>query len=446
LVAKKTYDSGSIKELKFPLNVQKRPTMYIGSVGIEGCWHLFNEIFDNSLDEFMNDHASKIHVKIDTKNGRVSVSDDGRGIPVDNGVLEKILCTLHMGGKFEEGAYQTSSGLNGVGASCVNALSSEMIVEVFKDGWSYKQTFSKGVKTSEIQKIGRTNKQGTTITFVPDIEYMKLEGTKPEEWFNLEVISSNIQRRAYLCKGLYVKIEADKFKKEFCYKNGILDYVHDTNTKPMVKDIFYAQGKDEKTKTGVEVAVGYSKGDIDQTETFCNGIYTSEGGSHLQGFRMSLSTIVSQQIKDLGLITKKDNGLEIKGEDVREGIVAVVSVKVVDPLYHGQTKQKLSNPEIQGVVQRLMNEYFTEWMKANPTIAKAICMKAIAAAKARSAASAARSRVQAQTGESSFSSINDVSKLSDCTLKDPNTTELYIVEGEQILPSLNLSNCWNTLT
>jgi DNA gyrase subunit B len=440
-MAKKSseYNSSMIKTLEYPENVQKRPTMYIGDVGIDGVAHNIREIYDNSLDEFMNGYATRIDILVDTKKAETTVIDDGRGIPVDNNALETILCTLHSGGKFEEGAYSGSSGLNGVGSSVVNALSEYMKAIVHKDGFIWEQEFEAGRAVSKIRKGKATKKHGTTIIFKPHIEYMMLEEIPQDQWIDVEKLRQSIQMHAYLNKGLIITLTVDGKKEEFHYPEGIKQYVEDTNKNPILKDIFYVQdelevphpsNKQRKMKLAVEIALSYNKGNSDATMTFCNGIFTSEGGTHLTGFRKALSDIVGSHIKDSKMLGKKDADLEFVGEDFREGLTAIVSVKHPAPLYKGQTKQKLSNNDIMGVVQRVMNQEFKQWLLDNPDIAKTVATKAVMAAKGRKAAQSARNKVLSVAGDTAFASFNSVSKLADCTERDPNTSELFVVEGD----------------
>jgi DNA gyrase subunit B len=428
-VLTKKYDSSSIKKLEFPENVRTRPTMYIGELGKVGIFQLLREIVDNSIDEFMNGFATKIQVKVNPSKGTFEVSDDGRGIPVDNNALEMVLCNLHAGGKFGNNSYSISSGLNGVGASCVNALSDFMKVTVNKDGYQWYQEFSKGRKKTDLQKIKKTKKQGTITLFKPD---ETIFGTNE---IDVEEIKGYLFRQSYIHKNLYIYFEDQESGHSDIYhhENGIFDMVSDTSTDPLFKDTIYFT-VEEKTDQGtisVELAFKYDKDDSDTTVTFCNGIETVEGGTHLQGFRMGLATIVKNYIADHNIMSKKDidSGLEIIGDDVREGLVAVISVKHPNPKYHSQTKQKLTNTEVQGIIMRLMNSELTEYLNNNSGVASLIAKKVVAAAKGRIAGKAARERVQRRESQS-FISINNIGKLADCSEKDPLQRELFIVEGD----------------
>lgn len=425
----KKYDSSAIKKLEFPENVQQRVTMYIGNVGVEGVMHLIRELIDNSLDEFINGFAKNIEVIVDTSKNEITVKDDGRGIPVDNNVLQEIFCNLHSGGKFDKGSYSMSAGLNGVGVSCVNALSEYTIVEVHKDGYIWTQEFRAGYVHTKLKKGKKTNKTGTSITFKPHKEYLMLKDI--DEILDVEELKQQIQRHAYLNKGLKIvlyDVVANK-KYEYSYKNGIIDYIKALNTKPLFKDIFYVNTRDEETNIHVEIAIGYSKTHEENVQTFCNGIFTSEGGTHLTGFRIGISNNVSKYVEENNLIPKRSD-LTIKGEDTREGLIAVVSIKHPNPLFKGQNKQNLSNTDAQGVVQRVINSEFSEFLNSNPSIGKAIGTKAVMAARGRQAAQSARNRTLQSSGDTAFASINSVSKLADCVLKDNEKTELFLVEGD----------------
>jgi DNA gyrase subunit B len=420
------YDSSSIKTLLFPESVRLRPTMYIGEVGLNGCFHLFREIFDNCLDEHMNGHGSRIDVTIDQDGLGCTVEDDGRGIPVDKGALEKILCTLHSGGKFEEGAYATSAGLNGVGSSCVNALSDLMEVQVRKDGHVWFQDFARGKRKTEIKQGKATKRSGTRVHFRPDASVMEEVGIEGDR------VAAYCEQQTYLNAGLTVTltrhVDGEKTTSEWHHPGGIAEYVADLNSSPISKKVFHASL--EEKGMSAEVALGWSSGDEDGTVTFCNSINTTEGGTHLQGFRLSLSVMVKAMVEQYkSLQQKKDSDVTIDGEDTREGIVAVISVKHSNPKYHGQTKQKLSNTDIQGLVQRLINTELKIFFESNPDLAKQVAAKAAAAARGRVAGKAAKLRVQREAGPS-FLSINNVGKLAGCSSKKPEECELLIVEGD----------------
>jgi DNA gyrase subunit B len=429
MTATKKYDSSSIVTLKGLEAVRKRPTMYIGTLGVEGCFHLFREIFDNCLDEFMGGWGKTIWVSMDKDGRGVTVRDEGRGIPVDNGALEHLLTTLHSGGKFEEGAYATSAGLNGVGSSCVNALSDVMDVTVFKDGFVWKQSFSKGVAKGKIVKGEPTKKSGTTVHFVPDVTIME------EVAFDIDRIRQYCDIQAYLNAGLKVVLNVDGKTEEFHHPQGLIEYVEHLNKQPMFKTVA-SMAASEQMPSGkpgqmihVEVAIGYSKGSEEEMQSFCNSIPTTDGGTHVQGFRMSQVTIIKNLVKELKILGKKDEDIEIKGEDVREGLVAIVSVKHPDPKYKGQTKHNLGNQDVQGIVQRLLNAEFKIWLDAHPEEAKIIAKKCVAAAKARVAANRARTAVQRKESLG-FAAVNNVGKLADCTSTNAEECELFMVEGD----------------
>lgn len=433
----KKYDSSSISTLEYPENVQKRPTMYISSIGIEGVSHLIREIYDNALDEAMNGFGNKITITINKDENSVEVQDEGRGIPIDNNILETLVTKLHSGSKFENGAYGRSSGLNGVGLGCVNALSDLLEITVFKDGNEYYQQFSLGKPVDNIKKVKKTKKHGTTMKFIPNEKYLRLTDTPKEEWINEELFKDYLIRNSYLNKGITLNFIVIKDKKKvinesYCSENGIVDLVAniaEKNTGLLTKDIFYIHELDKKTNIDVEIALSYTKdSNNDFTETYCNGIYLSEGGTQITGLRKGLTSVLKKGCQESGLITKRDKDLEINGEDVREGLVCIVSIKHPDPLYSGQNKQKLNNTEVQGIINKYINDFLTEWLSYNPEDSKLIFKKNIGAARGRTAAQKARDK-EYKVSKSTFDSLSDISKLADCESKDPKEREIYIVEG-----------------
>jgi len=453
----KTYDASSIKTMKGLEGVRARPTMYIGSIGSLGTNHLCRELVDNSVDEYFDGHCKSIVIQVDDDLRGILVKDDGRGIPAietdkkllqgyipsigkpvpkGGSALERIVTVLHSGGKFEAGNYTSSAGLNGVGTSAVVALSEIMTVTTTRDGFEWQQKFAKGKTITQLTPIKEAKKgvTGTTVYFKPDFSIMQVvdhDGNITDEaLFDLESIRSHCSVQSYLNAGLKFTMVYQKQQEVFHHPEGITEYVRDLNSEALFKKVAYFKAKDEKTNIDVEIAIGYSKGSSDGTMTFVNSIFTSEGGTHLTGFRISLANIVKEVICDHKLLSKKEEDLEITGDDCREGLVAIVSIKHPAPQFQGQTKQRLGNTDAQGVVQRLMNVEFKHWLLANPEEAKIVGKKAIAAAKATKAAKSARERVQRQEG-SSFLSMNNVGKLAACTSKNPEECEVFLVEGKQ---------------
>jgi DNA gyrase subunit B len=445
-----TYDAGNIKTLEGLEGIRARPTMYIGAVGQEGVQHLFREVFDNGVDEYFDGHCTSITVLINSLLTKATVSDNGRGIPaIEKGVspslgleletkqnaLQRIILNLHSGGKFDRGSYSSSAGLNGVGTTAVAALSTLMTVRSSRDGFVWEQQFAKGKAKTKLKAVeAQGKKKGTWVSFSPDpsvLEVKDADGNVTDTaTFSPDMIKDHCRTQSYLNAGLKVTVTLEGQDPEVHHHpEGIKEYVQDLNEKPLFKKVFHARKMDPKTSIDVEVAIGYSQGYEDGTMTFVNSIYTSEGGTHLQGFRMAMATIVKDQVKTLGILTKKEEGLEITGDDVREGLVAIVNVKHPDPKFMGQTKQKLGSSDAQGAVQKLMNEEFKVWLEGNKDEARVIAKKAVAAAKGRTAAKSARAAVQRSEGPS-FTSMNSVSKLADCSSKKAEECELFVVEGD----------------
>jgi len=441
---KPTYSGKDIKVLEFPANVRKRPTMYIGAIGIAGNDHLLRETRDNSIDEHLNGHGNTIKLEISNKEGWSRVTDEGRGMPVDNGALERAVCTLHASGKFDDGSYQVSGGLNGVGASCVNALSTEMTIDVKKDGFHWRQEFAKGKPTTKLikgKKLTKKDKTGTVTFFKPDKSIMGATT------FDLENIKLDLEMQSYLNKGLrLILVDVDaKETIEYYHEDGIVEFINDNNESPIIKPIYF-EGEssyeheivlDEESgvtdtkivKMSVEVAIAYKKRGKEELTSFCNSILTTEGGTHEQGFRMAITQSFNTYIKKSNLITKKDGDLKITGDNVRDGLIAVVSVKHNEPLYAGQTKQKLSNSDIQGVVQKLVKDELDTWISENDKDAKMVAKKIILAAKAAEAARKAKENTT-KKGESGLSIMSDLAKLADCMSTDPTKSEICLVEGD----------------
>jgi DNA gyrase subunit B len=420
------YDAGQIQVLEGLEPVRKRPGMYIGGTGRDGLHHLIKEIADNSVDEAIAGEATEVVVKL-LADGGVMVSDDGRGIPVDihpktgKSTLETVLTILHAGGKFGGGGYKVSSGLHGVGVSVVNALSEKLIAQVYKNGTIYEQTFSKGVALSDIKKLGKTDKTGTTITFWPDSTIMQ------ETDFDYDWVVDYLRHQAYLTKGVKTSVIDERSNQEYCFyfEGGIQSYVRHLNIgKDVVGDkVFYVDKQIEDV--GIEVALQYNDSFNETVKAFANNVYNPDGGTHMIGFRAALTRVINEYARKNSILKEKEENLS--GDDVREGLTAVILVKIPDPQFEGQTKNKLGNPEIRGYVERVMAEYFSYYLEENPAVAKGIIGKALLAARARKAARAARDSI---IRKGVLDGASMPGKLADCSSKDPSNSELYLVEGD----------------
>lgn len=423
----KSYDGSQIQVLEGLEPVRKRPGMYIGSTGYDGIHHLIKEIADNSVDEAIAGYATKIIVSI-LNDGGISVSDDGRGIPVDKhpktgkSTLETVLTVLHAGGKFGNGGYKVSSGLHGVGSSVVNALSIKLVAEVRKDGKLYRQEYAKGVPQGEVTVVGKSTETGTTITFYPDDTIFKEMIPFDYEW-----VVNYLRHQAYLTKGVYVEVRDERTgeRQAFYFEGGIKSYVKHLNIgKDVVADdIFYVEREIEDSV--VEVAVQYNDTYVEIVKPFANNVLTPDGGTHLVGFRSALTRVINDYARKSGLLKEKEENLS--GDDIREGLTAIILVKLPDPQFEGQTKNKLGNPEVRRYVEQVMNEYFSYYLDENPNVAKKIVGKALLAARARKAARAARDNV---IRKGALDGMSLPGKLSDCSSKDPSESEIYIVEGD----------------
>jgi len=419
------YDESQIQVLEGLEAVRKRPGMYIGSTSIRGLHHLVYEIVDNSIDEAMAGFCKNINVFIHPNNS-VTVIDDGRGMPV--GIhhkmkiptVEVIMTVLHAGGKFGSGAYKVSGGLHGVGASVVNALSEICEVEVKIDGNIWKQTFSKGKTTSTLVNIGTTEEHGTKIFFIPDAEIFE------EIDFDYETVSQRLRELAFLNKGIRITLndEREDKKQEFFYEGGIKSFVDYLNrNKGKIHDTIYIEGsKDEYI---VEIALQYNDTYTENLFSFANNIDTVEGGTHLVGFKNALTRVVNDYAKKFGFL--KDNDKNLSGEDVREGLTAVISIKLTDPQFEGQTKTKLGNSEVRGIVDGIVGEAISNVLEEDPQLGRNIIEKALNAARARDAAKKARELTRRK---SILESTTLPGKLSDCASKDPMECEIYLVEGD----------------
>lgn len=420
------YDESQIQVLEGLEAVRKRPGMYIGSTSIRGLHHLVYEIVDNSIDEALAGFCKNINVFIHPDNS-ITVIDDGRGMPVGMHhkmkipTVEVIMTVLHAGGKFGGGAYKVSGGLHGVGASVVNALSEVCEVEVKTDGGIWKQTFSKGKATSTLVKIGTTEEHGTKTFFTPDPEIFE------EIDFDYETLSQRLRELAFLNKGIRITLTDERQDKnqEFLYEGGIksfVDYLNRNKGKVHDEPIYIEGNKDEYI---VEIALQYNDTYTENLFSFANNIDTIEGGTHLVGFKTALTRVVNDYAKKFGYL--KENDKNLSGEDVREGLTAVISVKLTDPQFEGQTKTKLGNSEVRGIVDSIVGEAISNVLEEDPQLGKSIIDKGLNAARAREAAKKARELTRRK---SILESTSLPGKLADCASKDPLECEIYLVEGD----------------
>ncbi len=420
------YDAQNITVLGGLDAVRKRPAMYIGDTVARGLHHCVYEVVDNSVDEALAGHCQQIHVALNA-DGSCSINDDGRGIPVDMHATEKkpavevVLTTLHAGGKFDHNSYKVSGGLHGVGVSCVNALSEWFEVEVRRDGNVHHQRFERGVPVSKLETIGKTKGTGTKITFYPDADIFQVTE------FNWDTLAARLREVAFLNKGLEIKLSQEEPQREdvFKYDGGIKEFVEHLNrTKTALhpKVIYIERERDD---IAVEIAMQYTDAYAENLFSFANNINTVEGGTHLSGFRSALTRTVNQYARANKLI--KDDKVSMSGHDIREGLTAVISVKVPDPQFEGQTKTKLGNGEVQGIVESIVNDELGTYFEEHPNVARRIIEKGVLAARAREAARKARDLTRRK---SALDSGSLPGKLADCSERDPAITELFIVEGD----------------
>jgi len=423
------YDASQIQVLEGLEAVRKRPGMYIGSTSSAGLHHLVWEIVDNSIDEALAGFATHIEIEI-TKENHIRVTDDGRGIPVDiqektgRPAVETVFTVLHAGGKFGGGGYKVSGGLHGVGASVVNALSTDLTVQVFKEGNIYEQSYKRGAVLDDLKIIGKTDKHGTSVYFVPDPEIFQ-ETTE----FDFDKLANRVRELAFLNKGLKLTITdyrpEEPVKKSFCYEGGIKSYVEHLNKSKQVlfEEPIYVEGEQDGIQ--VEVAMQYTSGYHTNLLSFTNNIHTYEGGTHESGMKTALTRVINDYARRQKLM--KENEEKLSGEDVREGLTAVVSIKHPDPQFEGQTKTKLGNSEARTITDRLFATHFDKFLMENPQVARKIVEKGILASKARLAAKRAREVTRKKSG---LEISNLPGKLADCSSNDPTITELFIVEGD----------------
>ena len=427
------YGAEQIQVLEGLEPVRVRPGMYIGSTGERGLHHIVYEIVDNSVDEALAGFCNEITVNIEIDNS-ITVRDNGRGIPVDEkeekgkSALEIVFTVLHAGGKFGGGGYKVSGGLHGVGASVVNALSKQLIVKVYRDGKIYSQTYEKGIPTTKVEVIGSCdpNEHGTEVHFIPDDTIFETTT------YNYDILKTRLRETAFLTKGLKItlidKREGKEKEKTFHYEGGIKEFVEFINKgkSQAYNKVFYCEGT--KDNIVVEVAFQHSEEYQESIYTFVNNINTPEGGTHLTGFKNSLTKVINDYAKDHKFL--KDSDENLSGEDIREGLTAIVSVKVEDPQFEGQTKQKLGTSEAQFAVQSVLTDSFRNFLEQNPNIAKVICDKSILARKAREAARKARDLTRRK---SALEGGGLPGKLVDCSERDASKCEIFIVEGDSAL-------------
>jgi len=420
------YDASQIQVLKGLEAVRRRPAMYIGDVTGRGLHHLIYEVVDNSVDEALAGYCDRIEVVL-RKDGAVRVSDNGRGIPVDvhptegRPAVEVVMTTLHAGGKFDKKIYQVSGGLHGVGVSVVNALSEWLEVEVHREGKKYWQRYERGVPVTPLQEKGKAKGTGTTVTFLPDKEIFK------KRKFNFETLSERLRELAFLNPGLRIILRDEREEREetFYSKGGLKEFVQyiDEGRTPVHKKVITISGN--KDGVPVDLAMQYNDSFTDNVFTYVNNIHTVEGGTHLIGFRTALTRTLNQYAQKNNLI--KNGELVLTGEDVREGLTAVLSVKVMEPQFEGQTKTRLGNSEVRGIVESIVGEGLANFLEQNPSDAKRIIEKGITAARSREAARKARELTRRKRA---LDTAGLPGKLADCSVRDPEHTELYLVEGD----------------
>jgi len=428
--ASRSYTAKGIQVLKGLEAVRKRPAMYIGDTGVRGLHHLVYEVVDNAIDEAMAGYCSEIEVVIGPEN-TIAVRDNGRGVPVDihktegKPALEVVMTSLHAGGKFDKDSYKVSGGLHGVGVSCVNALSVWLKAEVHRDGKVYFQEYERGVPVQPMAEIGLCDPEesGTIVTFSPDPQIF------PERIFSFDTLKGRLRELAFLNRGTKITLKDERPDKEretsFLYEGGIIEYVRwlNENRNVLCGHPVYFTG--EMDGVQIEIAMDYNDGYAENLFTFANGINTHEGGSHLSGFRAGLTRTINSYDQKNNLLKKEFKALT--GDDVREGLTAIVAVKIPEPQFEGQTKTKLGNTEVKGQVEQLVNSSLSEYLEENPKQAKLIINKCIGAAQSREAARRARDLTRRK---SALESTNLPGKLSDCASRDPSECEIYLVEGD----------------
>jgi DNA gyrase subunit B len=426
------YGAGNIQVLEGLEAVRKRPAMYIGDIGQKGLHHLVYEVVDNSIDEALAGHCTDIDVIIN-ENNSITVTDNGRGIPTDihpkekKSALEVVMTVLHAGGKFDKDSYKVSGGLHGVGVSCVNALSIHLKVEVHRNGKVYNQEYERGVPMYDVKEVGTTDKTGTIVTFLPDTEIFH------ETVYHFDILQSRLRELSFLNKGIKLSLtdkrrqdeEGNDIKDDFVSENGLIDFVEliDENREKLLDSVIHMDT--EKNGVPVEIAMHYNTSYSENIHSYVNNINTHEGGTHLSGFRRALTRTLKRYADESGMLDKVK--FEIAGDDFREGLTAVISVKVMEPQFEGQTKTKLGNKEVAGAVDQAVGEMLSNYLEENPNMAKQIVQKVLLAAQARNAARKAREMVQRKNV---LSGSGLPGKLADCSDKDPQKCEIFLVEGD----------------
>ncbi len=429
---KADYGAGNIQVLEGLEAVRKRPAMYIGDIGQKGLHHLVYEVVDNSIDEALAGHCTDIDVVIN-ENNSITVIDNGRGIPTDihpkekKSALEVVMTVLHAGGKFDKDSYKVSGGLHGVGVSCVNALSIHLKVEVHRNGKIYHQEYERGIPKYDVKEVGTTDKTGTIVTFLPDNEIFH------ETVYHFDILQSRLRELSFLNKGIKLSLtdrrredeEGNFIKDNFVSENGLIDFVEliDENREKLLDSVIHMDT--EKNGVPVEIAMHYNTSFSENIHSYVNNINTHEGGTHLSGFRRALTRTLKRYADESGMLDKVK--FEIAGDDFREGLTAVISVKVMEPQFEGQTKTKLGNKEVTGAVDQAVGEMLTNYLEENPNMAKQIVQKVLLAAQARNAARKAREMVQRKNV---LSGSGLPGKLADCSDKDPEKCEIFLVEGD----------------
>ena len=429
---KSNYSADNIQVLEGLEAVRKRPAMYIGDVGVKGLHHLVYEVVDNSIDEALAGHCSKIQVYINEDNS-ITVRDDGRGIPTamhskeKKSALEVVMTVLHAGGKFDKDTYKVSGGLHGVGVSCVNALSIDLKATVYREGKIFVQEYKCGKPQYEVKVIGDTDENGTEVTFLPDADIFEVTE------YNYDTLAARMRELAFLNKGIRIDLTDKRHKDEkgelihnsYYSEGGLKEFAQflDRNRESLIPDVIYFEG--EKDGIPVEVSMTYNTSYTENIQAYVNNINTYEGGTHLSGFRRGLTNTLKKYASESGMLTKEK--IEIDGDDFREGLTAVLSVKVQEPQFEGQTKTKLGNREVSAPVSQSVSEMLSAYLEEHPAAAKTIVEKVILAAKARHAARKAREMVQRK---SVLSGSGLPGKLADCSEKDPAACEIYFVEGD----------------
>lgn len=420
------YDASHIQVLKGLEAVRKRPAMYIGDVSVRGLHHLVYEVVDNSIDEALAGFCTNIEVVVG-QDGTVTVSDNGRGIPVDihpvenKPALEVVMTVLHAGGKFDKKTYQVSGGLHGVGVSVVNALSEWLEVEVYRDDQIYRQKYERGLPATDLEIVGNGHRSGTKVTFMPDDQIFSTTT------FNFDILQERLRELAFLNRNLRIAIKDERTgrEEEYQFAGGIIEFVRyiDEARNPLHPNVLYFEG--EREGVPLEVAMEYTDSYTENIFTYVNNIHTIEGGSHLVGFRAALTRTLNNYATKNNLL--KNEKISLTGEDVREGLTAVLSVKVAEPQFEGQTKTKLGNSEVRGIVESLLADGLADFLEANPSVGKRIIDKCLTAARSREAARKARELTRRK---SALESGTLPGKLADCVIEDPDQCEVYLVEGD----------------